>query len=202
MANYRMHTLHCARNVALCPRCDEPFPRSQMEEHVREEHTDAECRECGAAVQRSRMGEHKVKTRFFFKKKQLGKRTLPASDVGAGENVLLRQVMLFIQREKNNLPYYFVLYCRAKKCFLQFYFEFLAAHLSWSFCRSCTVRSRRQRYCSKKVFLALCFCRFCELVGSGVCLQCIFIVYILYVEATKFGFFCEILAGATYKQGC
>ncbi len=68
-----MHTLHCARNVALCPRCDEPFPRSQMEEHVREEHTDAECQECGAAVQRSRMGEHKVKTRFFLKKNNLGK---------------------------------------------------------------------------------------------------------------------------------
>ena len=60
-----MHTLHCARNVALCPHCDEPFPRSQMEEHVREEHTDAECRECGAEVPRSRMGEHKVTTTIF-----------------------------------------------------------------------------------------------------------------------------------------
>ena len=80
-------------------------------------------------------GEDKI----FFKKKQLGKRTLPASDVGAGETVFLRQVMLFIQREKNNLPYYFVLYCRAKKCFLQFYYEILTAHLSWSFCHRGTV---------------------------------------------------------------
>lgn len=27
LTNYRMHTLHCARNVVLCKECGEPVPR-------------------------------------------------------------------------------------------------------------------------------------------------------------------------------
>ena len=87
-----------------------------MEEHVREEHTDAECQECGAAVQRSRMGEHKVKTRFFFKKKNnLGKEhfRLPMSVLektyyyvrlcylSSGKKIICRTILSYTVEQKS-----------------------------------------------------------------------------------------------------
>ena len=34
--SYQMHTLHCARNIALCDICDEPIPKREFEEHKKE----------------------------------------------------------------------------------------------------------------------------------------------------------------------
>ena len=31
--NYRMHTMHCMRNIGLCQICDEPIPRKDLESH-------------------------------------------------------------------------------------------------------------------------------------------------------------------------
>ena len=33
--NYRMHTAHCMRNIALCTICDEPILRREIEEHIK-----------------------------------------------------------------------------------------------------------------------------------------------------------------------
>jgi len=58
MQNYRMHTLHCARNIALCPDCDEPIPRGELEEHKAEVHGLKDCSMCGKKVEACKMEEH------------------------------------------------------------------------------------------------------------------------------------------------
>ena len=55
-----MHTLHCSRNVMLCPKCDEPVPRSGLEEHNEEFHTDKQCEMCKASVANNKIEDHKV----------------------------------------------------------------------------------------------------------------------------------------------
>lgn len=30
-----MHTVHCARNITLCKTCNEPFPKSQYDDHAK-----------------------------------------------------------------------------------------------------------------------------------------------------------------------
>jgi len=59
-ANYRMHTMHCARNIALCPVCDEPVPRGELEEHKQENHAKKHCPDCGASIEASKLEEHKT----------------------------------------------------------------------------------------------------------------------------------------------
>lgn len=58
-ANYRMHSLHCARNIALCPVCDEPVPRGELEEHQQELHSSKQCNDCGEKIEASKLEEHK-----------------------------------------------------------------------------------------------------------------------------------------------
>ena len=58
-----MHTLHCARNIALCPDCDEPIPRGELEEHKAEVHGLKDCSMCGEKVEACKMEEHQV---IFF----------------------------------------------------------------------------------------------------------------------------------------
>jgi hypothetical protein len=57
-----MHSLHCARNIALCPACDEPVPRAELEEHTREQHAARECPDCGAGVEAAKLAEHRAVT--------------------------------------------------------------------------------------------------------------------------------------------
>ena len=59
-ANYRMHSLHCARNIALCAACDETVPRGELEEHQQEFHSTKHCPDCGAAVEAAKLEEHKA----------------------------------------------------------------------------------------------------------------------------------------------
>jgi len=58
MQNYRMHTLHCARNIALCPDCDEPIPRGELEEHKEEVHGLQDCPLCAEKVEACKLEEH------------------------------------------------------------------------------------------------------------------------------------------------
>ena len=58
-----MHTMHCARNILLCPLCDEPVPRSEVEEHNEDFHTDKQCDTCKENVPPAEFDEHKVRER-------------------------------------------------------------------------------------------------------------------------------------------
>ena len=59
-SSYMMHSLHCARNIALCTVCDEPVPRAELEQHKQEFHSSKQCPDCGEMVEASKMEEHKT----------------------------------------------------------------------------------------------------------------------------------------------
>ena len=54
-----MHVVHCARNIALCKHCDEPVPRGELEDHMREFHSKVDC-VCGEKIDKPKLEYHKV----------------------------------------------------------------------------------------------------------------------------------------------
>ena len=64
MQNYRMHSLHCARNIALCPDCDEPIPRGELEEHKEEVHGLRDCPLCAEKVEACKLEDHQVTDQY------------------------------------------------------------------------------------------------------------------------------------------
>ena len=60
-ASFQLHAVHCARNITLCTRCDEPIPRAEFEEHMETVHRQLECDTgCGARMEVGKMEDHKV----------------------------------------------------------------------------------------------------------------------------------------------
>ncbi|XP_071092778.1 TRAF-type zinc finger domain-containing protein 1-like [Haliotis cracherodii] len=57
-ANFTMHEVHCRRHIVLCQHCDDPVPRSEMEDHFSEHHAKVSCSQCGEEQEKTQLQEH------------------------------------------------------------------------------------------------------------------------------------------------
>ena len=60
VTNYRMHTLHCARNMVKCGECDLMVGKENLELHNMEFHSLVVCDQCGVSIEAYKLPEHKV----------------------------------------------------------------------------------------------------------------------------------------------
>ncbi|PSN41508.1 hypothetical protein C0J52_07227 [Blattella germanica] len=56
--NFVMHTVHCQRKLALCVKCDEPVPRSELATHNTNFHTIVECPACSHQCEKRHLADH------------------------------------------------------------------------------------------------------------------------------------------------
>ncbi|XP_062408047.1 XIAP-associated factor 1 [Sardina pilchardus] len=59
-SNFALHEPHCRRFLCVCPDCDEPVPREQLEEHHAEQHTQVNCSKCNVKVERCHLMDHEA----------------------------------------------------------------------------------------------------------------------------------------------
>ncbi|XP_064460599.1 TRAF-type zinc finger domain-containing protein 1-like [Ornithodoros turicata] len=55
--NYLMHTVHCQRNIVLCPTCDEPVPKTEIGNHS-QTHVKTNCPKCQKPLEKCDMEDH------------------------------------------------------------------------------------------------------------------------------------------------
>ena len=58
--NFVMHEVHCHRNIQLCKHCEEPVPRSEMDDHYEQYHAKIECPKCKTSMAKSEQEHHQV----------------------------------------------------------------------------------------------------------------------------------------------
>ncbi|CAH0713442.1 unnamed protein product, partial [Brenthis ino] len=56
--NFTIHTVHCARNIRVCPVCKEPIPQAELQEHHEKLHKLLPCKECGESVCGTDLEDH------------------------------------------------------------------------------------------------------------------------------------------------
>ncbi|NWW76278.1 XAF1 factor, partial [Climacteris rufus] len=60
-ANFSLHETHCMRFLTLCPECDEPVARKDMEDHQAEVHKQIRCSLCHQSMQQYQLEYHENK---------------------------------------------------------------------------------------------------------------------------------------------
>ncbi|XP_062890186.1 TRAF-type zinc finger domain-containing protein 1-like [Mobula hypostoma] len=55
--NFTIHEIHCRRNIDLCRYCNEPIPKSEMEEHFQTEHALVVCK-CNMKMEKNQLEKH------------------------------------------------------------------------------------------------------------------------------------------------
>uniref|UniRef100_A0A8D8ME48 TRAF-type zinc finger domain-containing protein 1 n=1 Tax=Cacopsylla melanoneura TaxID=428564 RepID=A0A8D8ME48_9HEMI len=58
--NYLNHSIHCPRNIRLCPRCNEPYPIIEMESHIDQDHAEVVCPDCYEFMEAADLPSHKT----------------------------------------------------------------------------------------------------------------------------------------------
>lgn len=57
MVNFTIHEIHCRRNICICKHCQEPIPRSDMDDHYASEHAPVTCK-CNMTMEKCALEEH------------------------------------------------------------------------------------------------------------------------------------------------
>ncbi|NXM79092.1 XAF1 factor, partial [Serilophus lunatus] len=60
-ANFSLHEAHCTRFLTLCPECEEPVARKDMEDHQTEAHKQIRCSLCHQSMQQCQVEHHVAK---------------------------------------------------------------------------------------------------------------------------------------------
>lgn len=56
-----MHEVHCRRHLKLCEHCQEPVPRTEMEQHFNDVHAKVACTLCKVEVEKEQLDIHMVR---------------------------------------------------------------------------------------------------------------------------------------------
>ncbi|KAK7499138.1 hypothetical protein BaRGS_00009685 [Batillaria attramentaria] len=57
-ANFTMHEVHCRRHLVLCQHCEEPVPRSELDQHFNDVHAKVACTLCGTEIEKDQLDTH------------------------------------------------------------------------------------------------------------------------------------------------
>uniref|UniRef100_W5MIJ4 XIAP associated factor 1 n=1 Tax=Lepisosteus oculatus TaxID=7918 RepID=W5MIJ4_LEPOC len=60
LSNFALHESHCKRFLCVCPFCDEPVPREQMDQHRDTEHKQVRCPQCHEQMEKWQLEEHQA----------------------------------------------------------------------------------------------------------------------------------------------
>ena len=61
---FTLHAAHCERFIQLCEKCEEPIPKSQIEQHGIEIHCLVQCKDCNQQYEKGFMDDHVVSILF------------------------------------------------------------------------------------------------------------------------------------------